>query len=174
MSTPILPPNPAQVVLDDAELIAALGLDWTPEMTEAYLEGITKYYVKRLTNDGPPVPRGVFCAKDIETKTEWDAAWEEAQFADNRVGKEGKTKTTDAARRIEVVDRAAFPHNIRRSESGLFYDQDTIELVFLRLPNMVKSDEILVDMNEVCKAAVRERRNVRVGCLVMSLRNITC
>ena len=156
------PQSIAQVLLDDADLIQTLGFDWTSEQTHAYLEKIPKHFVKRLANHEMPVPQGVWCAEDQKTKDEWDEVWEKARFADIRKGKKsGNKKTVESAKRTEVIDRSKFAHVVRRGESGLFFDQDTKELVFLKLTGMVASREILEAMNSVCKAAARERRNVR-------------
>ncbi len=156
------PPKPTKrVILNDADLIRALGLDWTVEQTEAYLEAkVPKYYVSRLDRNEMPVAPKVWYAESDEVKKEWEEFWKDAPYADSRINKKAGRKT---ARKIEVLDRSKFKHVLRRGEYGRFYDDKTKELVFVRLPNIVESKEVLEMINHVCKRAVRERRGDRVS-----------
>jgi hypothetical protein len=146
----------AQVLEDDEDIIRTLGLDWTSERTKCYLEGVPRFYPKRLQVNELPIPVGTYCAETWKIKQYWEEAWDNLPYADKRIGK-------TSGRRIQVVDRSNFQHVIRRGDSGLFFDEATKELVFARLPGMVRDSAILEAMNEVCKSAARVRRGDRVS-----------
>ncbi|EXJ59979.1 hypothetical protein A1O7_04127 [Cladophialophora yegresii CBS 114405] len=146
-------PQP-QVLQDDKDIIHALGLDWTPDDTMRYLEKVPRFYLRRLQVNELPVPVGVYCAESETIKQHWEEAWEDLPYADKRIGK-------TSGRQIQVIHRSRFAHIIRRGESGLFFDEATQELVFARLPRIVRDDAILKAMDEVCKGAARERRGDR-------------
>ncbi|KAJ9604124.1 hypothetical protein H2200_011647 [Cladophialophora chaetospira] len=153
-----------ELIHDDPDLIRALGLDWTPEQTQDYLSGIKVFKVKRLAEDQVKPTPGVFWAEDEKAKEDWSQNWDGIPLAedrDKRKGKEGQKLSPEDVRKIEVVGRDVFPYILKRGDAALFYDEDSGDLVFARLPNTVKNKEILAAITDVCKKTARERRGNR-------------
>lgn len=148
---------------DDPDLRAHLGLNWTAEVGKNWLtENVSVHRVKRLADKEIFPPANVFWAENDKAKKDWEEAWKDCPLADSRKGKGGK-KDPAEERQIVIEDRARFRHVLKRGMAGIFVDDDSNEVVFARLPNIIKHKELLDSINDICKKVARENRCDRVS-----------
>ncbi len=149
---------------DDPDLRDTLGLNWTPEHGKNWLtESVSVHRVKRISNKEIFPPENVFWAENDKAKQDWEEAWKDCPLADSRKGNKGARKDPAEERRIVVEDRSRFKHVLTRGKAGIFLDDDTDEVVFARLPNIIQHRELLEAINDICKKVAKENRCDRVS-----------
>ncbi len=136
----------------DLEYKEKLGLDWTPEQKDEYLNGIKVIYIKRLEEPYPI--NNCFTAGTPKAKREWDAYWEGKPLAEPRYN-------GGLRREIVELDRSRLQYIIKQDESVMFRDADTEELVLVILRNALPDDAVRETMIDVGRGLFRYRRDDR-------------
>ncbi|KAI0019038.1 hypothetical protein F4780DRAFT_473108 [Xylariomycetidae sp. FL0641] len=136
----------------DAEAREVLGLEWTPEQRDAYVNGVKVVYLPRL--DTPYPTANLYIAGTPRAKEDWTAYWGDKPLKDPR-GNKGRR------RGIETLDASKLKYTVRQDESVIFRDAETEKMVLVVLRDFLPDEELRQTMVGSCKELVKYRRDDR-------------
>ncbi|CAJ2506820.1 Uu.00g080060.m01.CDS01 [Anthostomella pinea] len=129
-----------------------LGLDWSPAQRNAYLKDVKVVDIKRL--DQPYPVDDHYVAGTPKAREQWSDYWHEKPMKDRRYRHGIRPKILD-------LDESRLQYIIPQSESVIFRDADTKELVMVVLRSFMPDEGVRGTMVELCKDILKARRNDR-------------
>lgn len=136
----------------DLQYVETLGLKWTPEQRDQYLDNVKVVDITRLEEPYPV--NDYFTAGTPKAKKQWDAFWHNKPLCDRRNNK-GKR------RQILNLDTSRLQYIIKQDESVMFRDADTKELVLVVLRDFVPDEDVRETMVGVGNEILKYRRDDR-------------
>jgi hypothetical protein len=130
--------------------IHAIGLDWTPDMNDAFYSTIKTIYLSKLATPYPPKLHWMVESSTIDNQ--WRYYIEEGKQPDKRHPRYP----------LFHVDPSKLQSDISPTEDLLIIDSETGELVVLVLRRFCQHTPLLTHLGDVIKRAVQYRKSMRV------------